>query len=53
MGDSMRTYRITLEVELKPINTDLAYDDFIFRAIEEQLERDEDIIKYDIEELTQ
>ena len=43
----MYRYKITLEVELKE---DCLYkDDFIYRAIEEQLESGEQILDYDFE----
>lgn len=46
----MTTYKITLEVQLKEAT--LYRDDFIYRAIEEQLESHEQIMDYDIEEVT-
>lgn len=46
----MKTYRITLEVRVKDY-PDLEDDDFIYRAIEEQLERGEDILEYELEEV--
>ena len=47
----MQTYKIVLEVELKE---DCLYkDDFIYRAIEEQLETGEQIMDYSMEEVTQ
>jgi hypothetical protein len=47
----MQTYKIMVEVELKE---DCLYkDDFIYRAIEEQLESGEQILDYEIEEATQ
>lgn len=46
----MKTYKIILEVELKE---DCLYkDDFIYRAIEEQLESHEQILEYNLEEIT-
>lgn len=44
----MTTYRIVLEVELK--EPCLYRDDFIYRAIEEQLEQGEQILEYDVKE---
>ena len=45
----MKTYKIMVEVELKE---DCLYkDDFIYRAIEEQLESGEQIMDYEIEEI--
>jgi len=47
----MQTYKIMVEVELKE---DCLYkDDFIYRAIEEQLESGEQILDYEIEEAAQ
>jgi hypothetical protein len=47
----MQTYKIMVEVELKE---DCLYkDDFIYRAIEEQLETGEQIMDYSMEEVTQ
>ena len=47
----MKTYRIVVEVVLKE---DCLYkDDFIYRAIEEQLEPMEQIVDYDLSEVTQ
>jgi hypothetical protein len=46
----MKTYRITVELRVKDY-PDLEDDDFIYRAIEEQLERGEDILDYDLEEV--
>jgi hypothetical protein len=44
----MKTYKILVEVELKE---DCLYrDDFIYRAIEEQLEQGEQILDYEIKE---
>jgi hypothetical protein len=47
----MQTYKIVLEVELK--ENCLYKDDFIYRAIEEQLETGEQIMDYSMEEVTQ
>lgn len=45
----MQTYKITLEIELKE---DCLYkDDFIYRAIEEQLETGEQILDYTMDEV--
>lgn len=46
----MKTYKITLEIVLKD-TADLDIDDFIERAIEEQLEDGEFINAYDYEEV--
>jgi len=47
----MKTYKIMLEVELKE---DCLYkNDFIYRAIEEQLESYEQILEYKLEEITE
>lgn len=48
----MKTYKLTFEVVLKD-TADLDIDDFIERAIEEQLEDGEFIDSYEYEELTQ
>lgn len=47
----MKTYKIMVEVVLK--EDCLFKDDFIYRAIEEQLERGEFINAYDYEEAKQ
>lgn len=46
-----REYIITLKVSVNH-ESDLNYDDFVYRAIEEQLERGEDIVSYNLEEVT-
>ena len=45
----MRTFKIVMEISVK--DKSLNYDDWIYRAIEEQLERKEQILEYDIEEV--
>lgn len=47
-----REYIITLKVSVNQ-ESDLNYDDFIYRAIEEQLERNEDIVNYTLTEVTE
>ena len=48
----MKTYRITMEIVLKP-TADMSYHatDFIYNSIEEQLETHEQIVEYDIQEV--
>ena len=48
----MKTYILTIEVTLKE-TVDLHKDDFIERAIEEQLQGGESIDSYDLIELTE
>ena len=47
----MKTFKIVLEVELK--DGSLTHDDFIYRAIEENLEAGENILDYDLIEVTE
>lgn len=49
----MKTYRITMQIVLKP-TAELSYysTDFIYNSIEEQLETNEQIVEYDIQEVT-
>ena len=47
-----REYIITLKVALDA-DKDLEYDDWIYRSIEEQLERYEDIVNYTLTEVTE
>lgn len=47
----MKTYKLSIEVVLKD-TVDLDIDDFIERAIEEQLEAGEFIDSYEFEEVT-
>lgn len=47
----MKHFKIVLEVELK--DGSLSYNDFIYKAIEEQLEPLETILDYELEEITE
>jgi late competence protein required for DNA uptake (superfamily II DNA/RNA helicase) len=44
----MKTYKIVMEIAIKEGDTE-----FIYQSIEQQLERGEDILKFDVEEITE
>jgi hypothetical protein len=47
----MKTYKITVEIVLK--DTSIERNDFIYQIIEQSLENTEQIIEYDLMEVTQ
>jgi hypothetical protein len=47
----MKTYKITVEIVLK--DTSIERNDFIYQIIEQSLEDTEQIIEYDLMEVTQ
>ena len=47
----MNTYKITVEIVLK--DTSIERNDFIYQIIEQSLEDSEQIIEYDLMEVTQ
>jgi hypothetical protein len=47
----MKTYRVTLEVVLK--DDSIKRNDFIYQIVEQSLEIGEDILEYELTEVTQ
>jgi hypothetical protein len=47
----MKTYKITVEIVLK--DTSIERNDFIYQIIEQSLENTEQILEYDLMEVTQ
>ena len=47
----MNTYKITVEIVLK--DTSIERNDFIYQIIEQSLEKTEQIIEYELTEVTQ
>ena len=47
----MKTYKITVEIVLKDTSTER--NDFIYQIIEQSLEDTEQIIEYELKEITQ
>jgi hypothetical protein len=50
-GLKMKTYKITVEIVLKDTSTER--NDFIYQIIEQSLEDTEQIIEYELKEITQ
>jgi hypothetical protein len=47
----MKTYRVTLEIVLK--DDSIKRNDFIYQIVEQSLESGEDILEYELTEVTQ